>query len=1219
MIPLGPFLLQNQIGKGGMGVVWRAIHKEQQEPVAIKILTRFNEQRHHSLSAFRDEVRAVAALHHPGIVQVLDHGEITEETAEASKGDLPKGSPYLIMELADGSLDQWRGRLSWKALRRVALSLLDALSHAHARGVIHRDLKPGNVLLSQRWRKIKLADFGIAYDMEGHTPTEHADKITGTLAYMSPEQFEREFHHYGPWTDLYAFGCLMYSLATGNPPFGSKGTLMELMFRHLCNPVPPLKTDMEYPDGFEDWLRCLLEKAPGKRFQRAADAAWGLLSLEDADSEDDLTQEIDQELFMHLDQHGPDSSSQRLPSPKTRQASVETAQATAFPLATLQTLIDEYQHTAIVEARKGTPPPSIFESNDSLDEVASSNEYLAFLSSMNKEQINLEIPPFPDSWRRQETMLAPLRLDGVGLGLYGVRNIPLVGREEERDALWESMHRVRSRHRLYTICLRGPAGYGKSRLAEWFCERTHEVGTAHVLKAVHSPIQGASDGITPMLIRFLQCAGSTFRQAEEKVPDILERLGMTDAEDIQTILDLMAPYFAGGSEHKTRVRLENETERYVVIRRFLQHLSKSRPVLVWLDDIHWGLDTLGFVLHLQETLRKLEVPILLLLTVREEALVEQPQETEMLDEILAAKRTHSVHIGPLHQEDRPVLIRELLGLEGDVAAQVEERTAGNPLFAVQLVGDWVQRGLLEYGTHGFRLKEGTEVTLPDDMHAVWAARLEQLFTERSENDRIALELAAILGQEIDGEEWRDVCQQINIYPPYDLVEQLIGQRLARTEHNPFLQWSFVHGMLRESLQRQAQEAERWTAHHLACAQTLKRRKSRNVTERMAQHLLAAGEFEQALIPLHAAIKERLRLWQHRIAMSLLLEWEPLLDRCALPEDHLFRGESMLVRSTIAYQASRYEEAKEWSKKTEAAARKYGWDEVLLQVSFTLSKLAWNDGMSEESMRPLEEAELLANKLGDESFIARAHAAMGDLLCRRGQLEEARPWLQQAKEDFEKIGDVLGIADNHRSLCHIARQTGAYDQANDHIEEAQRFFEECGSREGIADCYNLRGEIARLQGDFERAEELYRVSIKRHRALESIAAGVAELNLGLTLIRLKRYKDARVILEDCVRTFLLRGRPLLRSIAQITLLPCLIADDAWIEAEQNMLSSTIALSNANYVDIDVAASAQLAGEIALEKGKPMHAKPAYRFALSQWKALDRQEEVEQIEQALRVLV
>jgi serine/threonine protein kinase len=281
VIPLGPFELVSVIGKGGMGEVWHAIHRSQDLPVAVKVVTRKHARDPWYLEAFRSEVWAVAALDHPNILRVYDHGLVTPEAAARSE-KLVDGSPWLAMELIrGGSLTRWCGRMPWPVLSDVLLRVLDALGHAHAREVIHRDLKPGNILLGNA---VKLMDFGLAAALggpDGELPSQETE-VVGTPAYMAPEQVKGAWRDQGAWTDLYALGCLAWTLVTGEPPFG-KSPSQRVMIAQCRDDPPPLDAKVTLPPGFEGWCLRLLEKDPQARFRRAADAAWALIQL-DADS-----------------------------------------------------------------------------------------------------------------------------------------------------------------------------------------------------------------------------------------------------------------------------------------------------------------------------------------------------------------------------------------------------------------------------------------------------------------------------------------------------------------------------------------------------------------------------------------------------------------------------------------------------------------------------------------------------------------------------------------------------------------------------------------------------------------------------------------------------------------------------------------------------------------------------------------------------------------------
>ena len=270
---LGPFTLDQPIGQGGMGSVWRALHAASGTAVAIKVLAPTADKR--SAKALRNEVHAVARLHHRGIVLLLDYGEVDAAAERASAGRLKQGSPYFAMELArGGTLADQAVPWTWRTLRMATMATLDALAHAHARDVIHRDIKPANILVSSAADErpgLKLTDFGIAHALDDRIDATKPI-VMGTLHYMAPEQLLPQGIQHGPWTDLYALGATVWTLATGRPPFWelAGNDLARAKVREQPERFQPR---FAVPDGLESWLLSMMEPTVERRYRRASDAA----------------------------------------------------------------------------------------------------------------------------------------------------------------------------------------------------------------------------------------------------------------------------------------------------------------------------------------------------------------------------------------------------------------------------------------------------------------------------------------------------------------------------------------------------------------------------------------------------------------------------------------------------------------------------------------------------------------------------------------------------------------------------------------------------------------------------------------------------------------------------------------------------------------------------------------------------------------------------------
>lgn len=240
-------VLGDVIATGGMGSVHRATFDGR--CVAVKVLDPDHAREPAFVRAFRTEVRAMATLHHPNIVGVIDLGRFTDGAFAHC--------PYVVMECADANLVASCGQLSWATVRQRLLAVLAALGHAHARGITHRDLKPANVLVFGD--DVKLGDFGLARAFEAVT-LGRREQPAGTPGYMPAEQRHGRWRDLGPWTDLYALGKLALDLV-----------------------ATPAGTSIEVPVGFEGWVSRCRQLDPRDRYRRAADAAAGLAALKEPD------------------------------------------------------------------------------------------------------------------------------------------------------------------------------------------------------------------------------------------------------------------------------------------------------------------------------------------------------------------------------------------------------------------------------------------------------------------------------------------------------------------------------------------------------------------------------------------------------------------------------------------------------------------------------------------------------------------------------------------------------------------------------------------------------------------------------------------------------------------------------------------------------------------------------------------------------------------------
>jgi eukaryotic-like serine/threonine-protein kinase len=247
--------LRALLGSGAMARVVEAYDRALQREVAIKFL-RSDAADAEGRARFVREARAAASLVHPNVVSVYDAGEAARR-------------PYLVMELVRGpslaAVLRKRGPLALSGAISVADQVLDALAAAHAQGLVHRDVKPSNVLIGGA-RRVKLTDFGLAKSLHDATAgLTRPGQVLGTPMYLAPERSAGRGAT--PLSDLYAVGIVLFEMLTGKPPF-SAANLFELALAHQQTPVPPLQR-ADVPASVEAAIACALAKEPEQRYPSA--------------------------------------------------------------------------------------------------------------------------------------------------------------------------------------------------------------------------------------------------------------------------------------------------------------------------------------------------------------------------------------------------------------------------------------------------------------------------------------------------------------------------------------------------------------------------------------------------------------------------------------------------------------------------------------------------------------------------------------------------------------------------------------------------------------------------------------------------------------------------------------------------------------------------------------------------------------------------------------
>lgn len=715
-IRLGMFELLREAGAGGMGTVWEGRHRASGMPVAVKFLDPSRARDHRYAQRFEAEARAIARLRHPRIVQIYDVGLLEAGAIEG----FAVQNPYIVMEWIPNSLADLPRPMPWKLARAIVLEVLDALAHVHARDVLHRDVKPANVL--GRVGRLRLGDFGIA-EVVADDLADTA--LSGTPYYMAPEQFSTSAGVQGPWTDLYAVGCLTYLLAVGRPPFDGASPV-QLAVRHLRDPFPLDGCD----DALSEWLGRMTAKRPRDRYQSAANAARDLAAVDSgmtaATSDGDVAM-----------------------------ADASTASQT---LGMTTILLDGPTLGTMAPAPTTTTP---------------------------REHGPTTVP----NWRFAEALSEhEEQIEGTSIALSLMRYPSVVGREPERDALWERLQDVARNGSHHQVAIVGEHGLGKSRLAGWLRERTHELGAARVAGTLQC-------GAKKPLLSFVRAELGLEAGMQREVVAGRVELMSDDALDAASRNAIVS--WLDGTLDAAAAR-----DRSHAVSAALRLLFGDAPLVIVAEDYERSTpEVRDDVARLFEAGGPRGTLVVMTTQVEPESPDIERLQLEPLDESSVAR-----------------ILRNMAGLSPGLIAKLTARSRGNPGYARNLVGDLVEQRQLVNGPHGLDLRDGAELASTTS-DALWCRRLGALITELGGDALAVVEVATAIGEPVERIAWEHVCATAGVSAP-DRVDRLLRMRelvRANSEDNA---WSFAVDAMRDWTEAEARDAGRWPHWVEACREAL---------------------------------------------------------------------------------------------------------------------------------------------------------------------------------------------------------------------------------------------------------------------------------------------------------------------------------------------------------------------------------------------------------------
>jgi eukaryotic-like serine/threonine-protein kinase len=1000
------------------------------------------------------EAGAMARLHHPAVLPVLDFGTLPESTSAGLGAPYAVGLPWIAMDwAADGSLHR-RIPLRFEELAPLLLALLGGLAHAHARGVLHRDLKPGNVLLSRG--RVMLADFGLAYDQVDGTPVHG-----GTPWYMAPEQLSREMRLWGPWTDLFGLGRLAWRM---------------LAHRQVCDETSfngLLSRDPSLPKAAWTWLQGLMAADLNRRYPSAADAAQALTDVMEGRS-------------VSVPRLPPDGLRTRLPTAGFRGAA---------------------------------PVPSVWDHRG----------------------------------RGVALSLAP------GLGLFPFRAVPFVGRSVERTQLWDLFRRTATRRRCGMAVLQGPAGIGKTRLAQWLGEHVEELGLGAAVCVGPDRVHSGGDPVQSMLARLLGIE----RLTEEEAADSLQDW----ADEVIPIALLRALVHGPGSENRSE---PDQHTRLAAAVHLLSRIAGDRTVVLCVDDAdRWaeGLELASTVLRSPK-----RVPVVVLLTLRE--LPVAGKRADQMDDLLSAPGTELLELGPLVEEDTWNLITTGLGLCGTEAAMLADRTAGNPMFAIGWVSSLVRQGALLPHRNGYVLAEGATLEVPSSLLDLWRRRLAYTLCLEAPDAVVAVEVAAALGQRVDPLLWAEAAGRLGVAVD-GLDRVLVGAGLWVEDADGL---AFAHALVRAAVPTRP-------AVHRACADALLGHGEAH-SEAVGRHMARAGDPAGAAPLLLQAAKDSVAKGRAAHTVVLLEEHRAALEAVGEPEGSAAWIHAWMVACSVRTTWGDFDGTMGLARRAMEAAN--ALDDPLLQAQ-TLALLAV---FVSRSGRPEE-----ASKLWAEAA-ARAEGQPGADEVRAGFFTEAA-WdclfvLNRPGQAEVLLSRALSLARAHKTrvrahlwLAEVARRRdGDHQRAVDTFRrllvEIQPYVRlRCLVHQLLSAAYTQLGRLG-------EAEREINAGLRVARAFGFNDVVVLQLYLGTAIVRQGRAAEALRVFEIAEVDAQHFGEKLNAHCAVVGQMVSCASMGDWAAFDGQIARAEQAAATAMFAHTEVLRMVEFAAKEAEKQGEPLRA-------------------------------
>ena len=1222
----GRFRIASIIGSGGAGTVFKAIQEPLDRPVALKMLRSDLSRNERVRQRFVREGRSVAALSHPNIAMVLDFGAAED------------GQLYLAMELVEGvSLADMLGRqqLPFSEIRQIFEQLLAGLAHAHARGVVHRDIKPGNVLLtsdSDGNPHAKIVDFGIAtYDDERQREDLPAPgRIIGTPLFMAPEQ-ARGDTHLTPAADLYTVGLMLFWAVTGRHAF-TGSTADAILYAQVNAPTPQLvpRPGLMVPPGLEALVYDALEKDPAKRIGSANAFRTRLRALSGAAGA----------MF------GRDSA--RFPALPARTAAAAASSA-ARPATIDESALPRIAQRAATFVESLAPRRHV--RGNTFDEAATER-------GEESSPAHVAAQPAP----------RPSLADSPSTHPSLRPNAPLVGRSHDRSTLMQSALAVVSSGNARIQTIEAQTGMGKSRLALWLRdELASSMAFRHASGLYHREGERGLRGLREAFDNLLGVRELHDDHLARELSLQLRSIGLHEHRDHLRVASFLRP------SHEASTLPQDDAEGlYELLLRILERRSLASPILLLLDDAQFaGPETSAFLEYAATELTQRPARLLLLVVIQ----IDEPHEH--VEELLARLSRFDGSSVARHRMERlsddeaGEVISSLINASPDLIAALVRRADGNPLHLVQLVRYLSEERLLEFSSAGWATRPGVDVNqiLPRGIADIVAMRLSRLSgtTEAGARARDLLDRCAILGarfsfRELQAmlahEEREDLVAGLDTYLDLLLDEELL--RMTETREDDL--FAFPNGLIRDVVLDRLKNRRTSRSLHLHAALAriaIAGEGADAIAADLVEHFALARErsLELQYAERAARFAERshrpndaLAFWERTLGL-LLENAEPDADtrarcravRLKLAQLSLGFGNYPEARRHFAGVhvdptapledriAAAYGEADVvWVEGDfDSAAQLYAEGVDLagelpgsgLSVKglLGLARMDMHRGDTDAAERRAEEARAAADPDIANAQYAEVLWLIADIARASGDLPRAEQLFHEALDRFRDLEDTRGIAQCYAKLAVTARMQNDLDNATRRYHAALDLYAALGARRGVAHQLNGLGDVARFRNDLPLAAEHYQRAVT---IFESIGvpfdAAIALTNLGIVARDAGKLAEASSAFARAVAVSERIHYPYLLIGAKVNWAAAEALAGNRDAAETLLRDSLTELDTTGFVDPDYALPLELIGTERATAGDKPRATQLLERARDMWAELKRETDVARTQQLLESL-